>query len=140
MTVPGSASVSEDGSARVWDVATGACKRSCAGHRRSVVAVAWRPDGSHIATAAEDGTGTATGRPHRRVRGSARALAHDIEALAIGRGRPIVVGSDEGLLRLRAPVAPAEAVEMKAHAGAVRPRCGVHQVRTSPASPTIDNC
>ncbi|AYD89128.1 hypothetical protein D5R93_01985 [Actinomyces lilanjuaniae] len=47
---------SHDGTARVWDAATGREVFALTGHSMSVNAVAWSPDGSHLATSSEDHT------------------------------------------------------------------------------------
>jgi WD40 repeat protein len=50
------ATVSEDGTARVWDAVTGATRSTLSGHGGAVQAVAWSPDGGLLATASGDGT------------------------------------------------------------------------------------
>src|SRR5579863_1471454 len=47
---------SHDGTARMWEVATGAPLRTLAGHAGGVYAVAFSPDGRRIATASSDET------------------------------------------------------------------------------------
>lgn len=48
------ASCSVDGSARVWDVNSGKCKFTLAGHRATVAAVSMSDDGSLLASASLD--------------------------------------------------------------------------------------
>src|SRR5437588_3227871 len=48
------ASASGDGTARLWDVATGKQKRELKGHDGNVYAVAFTPDGKGILTAGGD--------------------------------------------------------------------------------------
>jgi WD40 repeat protein/DNA-binding SARP family transcriptional activator len=50
------ASASDDGTARLWDAATGKPKQILRGHGQSVVSVAYSPDGRRVATAGADGT------------------------------------------------------------------------------------
>jgi len=51
------ATCSDDGTARVWDIASGQCIRVFKGHTGPVVSLRWCPDGSGIlATASVDGT------------------------------------------------------------------------------------
>jgi WD40 repeat protein len=45
-----------DGTAGVWDAATGECLGILSGHTGEVVAVAFSPDGRLLATASSDGT------------------------------------------------------------------------------------
>ena len=48
------ATASSDGTARVWDMATGGCLRTLAGHTEWVYGVAFSPDGRLLAAAAGD--------------------------------------------------------------------------------------
>jgi WD40 repeat protein len=56
----------EDGTARLWDSATGALMATCEGHASKVVGAAFRPDGARLVTTWSDGTvrpwDAATGR------------------------------------------------------------------------------
>jgi WD40 repeat protein len=44
-----------DGTARLWEVSTGATVRELLGHQRAVVAVAFSPDGARVLTGSHDG-------------------------------------------------------------------------------------
>ncbi|WP_396230063.1 WD40 repeat domain-containing protein, partial [Frankia sp. CpI1-P] len=50
------ATAAADGTARLWDVATGQPLRTLTGHNGSVWSVAFSPDGTLLATAADDRT------------------------------------------------------------------------------------
>jgi WD40 repeat protein len=47
---------SDDGTARIWDVATGECQHVLADHAHPVTALAASPDGTWLATAGHDDT------------------------------------------------------------------------------------
>jgi len=49
-------STSEDGTARMWDAATGGLLLKLAGHEGAVASAAFSPDGARVATASRDGT------------------------------------------------------------------------------------
>jgi len=67
------ATASHDGTARVWDLATGAELRTLPGHTDWVVSVAWSPDSARLATASRDWTArvwdAATGAQLRTLTG-----------------------------------------------------------------------
>src|SRR5262249_25099536 len=50
------ASTDEDGTARVWDPATGALLATCRGHASKALGVAFSPDGARLLTTSADGT------------------------------------------------------------------------------------
>ena len=50
------ATASDDGTARLWDPATGGCLRTLTGPTGGVWDVAFSPDGHLLATASDDGT------------------------------------------------------------------------------------
>jgi WD40 repeat protein len=47
---------SDDETARLWDPATGDCRRTLTGHTGQVIGVAFSPDGRLLATASVDET------------------------------------------------------------------------------------
>jgi WD40 repeat protein len=47
---------SDDGSARIWDAATGKVLHHMAGHHHEVNSVAWSPDGTRVLTGSDDGS------------------------------------------------------------------------------------
>ncbi len=50
------ASAADDGSVRLWDVATGALVENLTGHEKSVMSLSFSPDGRTLATCSRDGT------------------------------------------------------------------------------------
>jgi WD40 repeat protein/ABC-type branched-subunit amino acid transport system substrate-binding protein len=91
----------QDGSARVWDAATGQQRLDLTGHAGSVNAVAFSPQGSLIATAGDDGTArlwdAATGQPRLVFAGHGR----EAERLAFSPDSQwLAVTSLDGMVRL----------------------------------------
>jgi WD40 repeat protein len=60
----------EEGSLRLWDVATG--RRRVSAHARAITALAWTPDGATLAAGASDGTFTVWSSSGQRLRESTR--------------------------------------------------------------------
>jgi COMPASS component SWD3 len=50
------ASASADGTAKIWDVASGECRATLAGHAHGICDVAWSRSGSYLCTASDDHT------------------------------------------------------------------------------------
>jgi hypothetical protein len=105
------ASASCDGTARIWDVATGKALRVLEGHRGFVDAVLFLPGGEVLATGGEDGTirlwEAATGRQRRGFRahgGSARPGGdprRDVFALALSPdGRRLASAGRDGAVKV----------------------------------------
>src|SRR6185436_18947491 len=112
-------SCSDDGTLRVWDVATG--HELLAVRRRDRVrALAWSPDGAIIAAASDDRAtrlyAALSGKELRVLRG------HNnwVRALAFGPdGRRLATGSDDGRVRIWDPATGAELGALAGHDGGV---------------------
>ncbi|MBE7504188.1 MAG: protein kinase [Verrucomicrobiales bacterium] len=94
-------SASEDGTAKVWDLATGQELLTLVGHEDSVRSAAWSPDGSQIVTGSKDYVAriwdAATGREIRRLGGHRAA----IRAVAFSPdGQRIVTASQDATARV----------------------------------------
>jgi WD40 repeat protein len=92
---------SEDRTARIWDLATGAVTKELRGHTGRVYGAAFSPDGSLVITASEDRTAlvwdAATGRPLAELRGHAGA----VNAAAFSPDdRLVATGGDDGAARI----------------------------------------
>ena len=60
------ASVSQGGTVRLWDLATGDCLHTLTGHRGGVGAVVFSPDGRQLASARTARSSCGTGRRRKR--------------------------------------------------------------------------
>ena len=97
---------SDEGTARVWDTATGEHLRTLAGHAGGVRGVAFSPDGRLLATASRDGTARlwdpAAGKHLRTLTGHAGTLW----GVAFSPdGRLLATASVDGTARLWGPAA-----------------------------------
>ncbi|HET9223287.1 MAG TPA: hypothetical protein VFO07_12330, partial [Roseiflexaceae bacterium] len=85
----------DDGTARLWDAASGAPLLTLEGHTGSVMAAAWSPDGRQLLTGGDDGTArlwdAASGAPLLTLEGHAGSV---VWATWSPDGRQIVTGSD----------------------------------------------
>ncbi|WP_411132975.1 NB-ARC domain-containing protein [Streptomyces sp. C10] len=94
------ATASDDGTVRIWDVASGNCTATLSGHTDSVHAVAIAPDGTWIATASPD----KTIRTWDVASGNCTAmLVHPCPMRAVGiapDGTWVASAGDDGVVRL----------------------------------------
>ncbi|TFL16042.1 WD40 repeat domain-containing protein [Jannaschia formosa] len=95
------ATVSADGTARLWDAATGEPLATLEGHGESVRSLAFSPDGARLAMGSDEGTArlwdAATGEPLATLEGhgeSVRSLAFSPD------GARLATGSVDGTARL----------------------------------------
>ena len=95
------ATASTDGTARIWDVATGTTRTTLTGHTDLVYAVAYSPDGTTLATASNDGTvriwEAATGTTRTTLTGHTSGVC----AVAYAPdGITVVTAADDGTARI----------------------------------------
>ena len=114
------ASGSEDGTARLWDVADGTLAQTLAGHAGWVTGVAFSPDGTLLATAGTDKTArlwdVASGAPVRTLAGHTR----EVTAAAFSPdGSLLATGSRDGTTRLWAMPGGAPARVLTSHTNEV---------------------
>lgn len=124
-------SASRDGTARIWDPASGACRRALVSRRGAVTAIAWGPAG-RVATLAEGQVRIWDGASGMVVAESgpepaARCLSWATPAGADGH---LSIGSDDGLIRLLTHEGALVGV-LGGHPGAV------HGVAWSPDAATL---
>ena len=98
------ATAGSDGTARLWDPATGEHLRTLTGHTDRVMGVAFSPDGRLLATGGDDGTARlwdpATGEHLRTLTGHTDA----VRGVAFSPdGRLLATGGDDGTARLWDP-------------------------------------
>jgi len=112
---------SDDGTARVWDPASGRHLRTLTGHAGGVRGVAFRPDGRLLATASRDGTARvwdpATGRHLRTLTGHTGT----VWGVAFSPdGRLLATASVDRTARVWDPVTGKHLRTLTGHAGRVR--------------------
>ncbi len=90
-----------DGTARIWDAATGKEIRRLEGHSEMVRSAAFSPDGTRVVTAGVDGTAriwdAGTGKEIRRLGGHSASLW---SAAFSPDGTSVVTGSEDGTARI----------------------------------------
>jgi WD40 repeat protein len=94
------ASVGNDGSARLWDAATGEARATLAGHGYGVRAVAFSPDGATLASGGNDGRVRLWGTHSLDLR-SIIPFRSEVSTMA-SAGPSLVVGATAGLAVLYA--------------------------------------
>jgi WD40 repeat protein len=112
------ASASLDGTARLWDAATGVCQRTLVDMEARPLfrGVAWSPDGEHLATAATDGIvrvwDVATGMS------LLRAAAHPVEAYSVvysPDGKRLVTTGSDATVRIFDAATGQELLVLRGH-------------------------
>ncbi|MEM9231613.1 MAG: P-loop NTPase fold protein [Pseudomonadota bacterium] len=105
-----------DGTARLWDAATGAEIQRFEGHGASVRSVAFSPDGAQVLTGSTDGTArlwdTVTGLEIRRFQGYE---VHFWSVAFSPDGAQVLTGSDDGTARLWNAATGAELRRFEGH-------------------------
>jgi WD40 repeat protein len=95
------ASASSDHTARIWDVASGACLLRLDGHRDDVNAVAFSPAGDRLATASFDGTGRVVDAASGALLAVLRGHDGDLNGVAFHpAGELLATASDDRTVRL----------------------------------------
>ena len=125
------ATASGDGTARLWDPATGEHLRTLTGHAGAVTGVAFSPDGRLLATASGDGTARlwdpATGEHLRTLTGHTGAVC----GVAFSPdGRLLATASDDGTARLWDPATGEHLRTLTGHTDEVY-GCGVQPGRAA---------
>lgn len=98
------ASASWDGTAAIWDVATGRTLFPLKAHTSHVVGIAFSPDGKRVATASYDKTAmiwsASTGKVERLLRGHEK----EVECIAWSRdGKTLATGGKDGMVCIWSP-------------------------------------
>ena len=94
-------SASHDGTARIWNTATGDCQAELKGHSKWVNSTVFSPDGRHIVSASDDHTAriwnTATGDCQAELKGHSKEV---YSAVFSPDGRHIVSASNDHTARI----------------------------------------
>ncbi len=111
---------SQDGTVRLWDVASGALRTTLSGHLRAVRSLAFSPEGSALATASDDRTvrvwSVATGFEQATLRGH----AGEVQSVAFSPGgKTLASGGEEGTLKLWHAATWQQLISLNAHRGGV---------------------
>jgi hypothetical protein len=114
------ATVSDDGSAKVWDATTGVKLFTLGGHTAGVEHAAWSSDGTRIATASDDGSAkvwdAATGVEFFTLSGHTAAVWY---AAWSSDDTRIVTAGDDGSVRVWDAAAGVEIFSLSGHMAAV---------------------
>ena len=95
------ATASDDGTARVWDVASGAVRATLEGHGGALWGVAFSPDGALLATASDDGTARVWDVASGAVRATLEGHGGGVTAVAFSPdGALLATASADGTARV----------------------------------------
>lgn len=96
------ATAGQDGTARIWDAATGREFASLSGHKGPVKRISWSPDGQRVVTASEDGTAAIWTAPAGRLIRPLSGHAGAVQAALFGPpdGRWVATAGADGKVRI----------------------------------------
>ena len=95
------ATASTDGTARIWDLATGATRTTLQGHTSFVYGVAFSPDGSLLATASSDDTARIWDLATGAIRTTLQGHTNSVYGVAFSPdGSLLATASDDGTARI----------------------------------------
>jgi WD40 repeat protein len=107
-----------DGTVRLWDVVTGQCRCTLAGHRSWVNSITFSPDGAFLATGSSDGTVKLWDPATRRPRATLDVPEGEVRCVALSPdGRTVAAGIRYGFLKVWDVASRRERVTLRAHAG-----------------------
>jgi hypothetical protein len=100
------ASAGDDGTVRLWDVATGQCRHTLGGHQGPVMNLAFHPAGQLLASGGNDGTirlWEASEGKHRLSLADAGVRGHHLPVAFSPDGTTLASGSWDGVVKLWDP-------------------------------------